>query len=285
VQRPRLAWPGEVVGKVHAEAAMETGIPVGTPVLAGTVDALAEAYGAGCRCVGDTMLMYGSTMFLIQTVETPKPHAGLWAAAGRSCGTCSAVAGMATSGLITEWLAAALGRGIGQLVADAGAVPAGSAGLILLPYFAGERTPLFDARARGCWLGLTLHHGVGHLYRSVLEGVGYGVRHNLETMTAAGATAARLVAVGGGTRGELWTQIVSDVTGHPQDIPGITVGASYGNARAAADAIGINTTGWNPIVSQVRPRHETRDVYEALYGVYRRAYQNLREDLHVLSAV
>jgi xylulokinase len=281
IERPRLAWPGEIVGAVLPAAATQTGLPVGTPVLAGTIDALAEAYGAGCQAVGDTMVMYGSTLFLIQTVARPVIDRGLWAGSGRTGDTFSIAAGMATSGLVATWLAALTGADIDRLAAEAANVPAGSDGLVLLPYFAGERTPLFDPRASGCWLGLTLDHTRGHLYRSVLEGVAYGVRHNLETMVQAGAAPGRLVAVGGGTKGNLWTQIVSDVTGLPQDIPSTTIGAAYGDARMAADACGIDTAGWNPVAERLEPT--TADLYDAPYGVYRRTYLALRDDMHLLA--
>jgi len=285
LDRPRLAWPGEVVGDVSPSAATETGLAPGTPVLAGTIDAMAEAYSAGCRDVGDTMVMYGSTLFLIQTVARPLVHEGLWAASGRSEGTFSIAAGMATSGLVTTWLAELAGVEIDTLVREAAEVGAGSDGLVLLPYFAGERTPLFDPRARGCWLGLTLGHGRGHLYRSTLEGVSYGVRHNFEAMTEAGATPRRLVAVGGGTRGNLWTQILSDVTGMAQDLPTITIGASYGDARMAADACEVDTSGWNPVAMRVEPDETTFEVYGDLYDVYRRTYPALRADMHLLANI
>lgn len=285
LERPRLAWPGDVVGQVTTAAAEETGLRAGTPVLAGTVDAMAEAYSVGCRDAGDLMVMYGSTMFLIQLVDRPAVHDGLWAANGRTAGTFAIAAGMATSGLVTTWLADLTGAPVGDLVAEAARVPAGSRGLVLLPYFSGERTPLFDPRARGTWVGLTLEHTRGHLYRSALEGVAYGVRHNLEAMTEAGATPKRLVAVGGGTRGNLWTQIVSDVTGLPQDLPSTTVGAAYGDARMVADACGVDTDGWNPVAARVEPSPATASLYEELYGVYRRTYLALAEDMHRLSAL
>ncbi len=281
IERPRLAWPGEIIGEVLPTAAEQAGLPAGTPVLAGTIDALAEAYGAGCHAVGDTMVMYGSTLFLIQTVARLVPHPGLWAGSGRTAETFSIAAGMATSGLVATWLAGLTGTGVDRLAAEAASVPAGSDGLVLLPYFAGERTPLFDPQARGCWLGLTLDHTRGHLYRSVLEGVAYGVRHNLETMIDAGARPSRLVAVGGGTRGNLWTQIVCDVTGLPQDVPSTTIGAAYGDARMAADACGIDTTGWNPVAERLEPA--PAGVYEAPYGVYLRTYLALRDDMHLLA--
>lgn len=65
---PRLAWPGEVVGAVHTRAAAETGLPLGTPVVAGTVDAWAEAFSVGVRQAADVMLMYGLTLFLIEVL-------------------------------------------------------------------------------------------------------------------------------------------------------------------------------------------------------------------------
>jgi xylulokinase len=285
LERPRLAWPGDIVGEVQDAAAAELGVPVGTPVLAGTIDALAEAYSAGVRDVGDTMVMYGSTFFFIQVVARPPSHPGLWAAAGRTPDTFSIAAGMATSGLVTTWLAELSGAEVGRLAEEAATVPAGSDGLVLLPYFAGERTPLFDPRARGTWLGLTLHHTPAHLYRSVLEGVAMGARHNFEAMTEAGATPRRLVAVGGGTTGNLWTRITSDVTGVPQDIPTTTIGASYGDARMAADACGVDTAGWNPVGERIEPDPSTTALYDELYGVYRRTYEALQDDMHRLSAL
>ena len=284
LEQPRLAWPGEVVGTVTKEAAGATGLPRGVPVLAGTIDALADAYSVGCKQPGDTMVMYGSTLFLIQTVAEPAFDPRLWAAAGVTSDTFSVAAGMATTGLITGWLADLAGASVAALLDDAKTIPAGAGGLVLLPYFSGERTPIFDPQARGVWMGLTLAHSRGHLYRSVLEGVAFGARHNLETMAAVGGLARRVVAVGGGTTGDLWTQIVSDVTGLPQSLPTITIGASYGDARWAAEACGRSTADWNPDARTVEPAAELREVYDELYGVYLRAYPALREDMHVLAA-
>jgi xylulokinase len=285
LERPRLAWPGDVVGHLLPSAAEATGLRPGTPVLAGTIDALAEAYSVGCRDVGDTMVMYGSTLFFVQVVPRPASHPGLWAASGLTSRTYTLAAGMATSGLVTSWLAGVAGTDVGTLAAEAAMVRAGSDGLVLLPYFSGERTPLFDPGARGCWLGLTLAHTRAHLFRSALEGVGFGVRHNLEAMSEAGAAPRRLVAVGGGTRDDLWPQIVSDITGLPQDVPTTAIGASYGDARLAADACGVDTTGWNPVSHRLEPDPASTTVYAQLYDVYRRTYDALRDDMHLLTAL
>jgi xylulokinase len=231
------------------------------------------------------MLMYGSTMFMIQTVASPAVHPGLWAAVGRTAETFSSAAGMATSGLITTWLSELTGTGFEELIEAARGIAPGSEGLLLLPYFAGERTPIFDPDARGAWIGMSLRHGRGHLYRSVLEAVAFGVRHNLSTMAAAGAPPARLVAVGGGIRDELWSQIVSDATGLPQDIPSITIGASYGDARMAADAAGVDTAGWNPVARRTTPDASAREVYDALYAEYLSLYPTLSGTMHLLATL
>ncbi|WP_158891251.1 FGGY-family carbohydrate kinase [Amycolatopsis anabasis] len=282
---PRLAWPTEVVGTVTARAAAETGLPQGLPVTAGTVDAWAEAASVGVTDPGDTMVMYGTTMFLIQVLADPRPHPGLWTTRGAFPGTYSLAAGMATSGAITDWLRKLVGRDFTELVADAAKAPAGSRGLLLLPYFAGERTPLFDPDARGVIAGLTTGHGVGELYRAALEGIAYGVRHNLEAMSASGGAARRLVAVGGGTQGGLWTQIVSDVTGAEQQVPAETIGAALGDALLAGVATGLepDVAAWNPVATTVRPDPERTPLYDEFYARYRELYPSTVDVAHFLA--
>ena len=127
----------------------------------------------------------------------------------------------------------------------------------MLPYFAGERTPIMDPDARGVIAGLTLSHTRGDLYRAALEATGFGVRHNIEAIEAAGGDIRRIVAVGGGTQGGLWTQIVSDITGREQEIRAQSIGASYGAAFLAAQLVAsASIDAWNPCRSTVdaRPR-------------------------------
>ncbi|MFG1796111.1 FGGY-family carbohydrate kinase [Nocardia sp. NPDC049149] len=280
---PELAWPTEVIGQVSAAAAASTGLPVGLPVTTGTIDAWAEAASVGVRAPGDAMIMYGTTMFLVQVLTDPRPHPGLWGTCGTWPGTYTLAAGMATSGAVTDWLRHLVGGEFTDLVAAAAQVPVGSRGLLTLPYFAGERTPLFDPDARGIIAGLTLGHGQAEIYRSVLEGIAYGVRHNLAAMTEAGGRAARLVAVGGGTKGGLWTQIVSDVTGLPQQLPADTVGACLGDALLAAEAAGADTSGWNPVIGTIEPYSEHTAEYDSYYRHYRELYECSTAITHFLA--
>ena len=286
VTLPRLAWSSEVVGTVSAKAAAVTGLPAGLPVTAGTVDAWAEGVSVGATSPGDTMVMYGTTMFLVQVLSQPRRHSGLWTTRGVLPDSYSVAAGMATSGALTTWLSRLVGRGFADLVSAAAKVPAGSRGLLLLPYFAGERTPIFDPDARGIIAGLTTDHGVGEIYRAALEGIGYGVRHNLEAMREAGGPHPRLVAVGGGTQGGLWTQIVSDATGIAQDIPTETIGAALGDAMLAGLAVGATTdvSAWNPIAETLSPDPERAELYEGYYRRYRELYPATADIAHWLAA-
>lgn len=286
LQVPRLAWPWEVVGHLTAQAAEQTGLPAGTPVCAGTVDAWAEAFGAGVRQPGDLMLMYGSTMFLVQAVDRLSVHPGLWATVGVDPNSYTVAAGMNTSGTLTTWVQELVGGApFGTLVAEASRVPPGAEGLLLLPYFAGERTPIFDPRARGVVAGLTLRHTRAHLFRAACEGVAYGTRQILEMFDDSEVPVKRIVAVGGGTQGPLWTQIISDVTGRPQEVARPVVSASYGDALMAGIGLGLLPahTSWPTNERTVTPDPTTREAYEVLYGMFGELYGRTRSVAHGLA--
>jgi xylulokinase len=154
----------------------------------------------------------------------------------------------------------------------------------MLPYFAGERTPIMDPDARGVIAGLTLTHTRGDLYRAALEATAFGVRHNVETMIAAGAPIDRVVAVGGGAQGALWPQIVSDVTGLAQVIPSKTIGASFGAAfLAAALEHDVRIDDWNPPAGICAPEGGTKVDYDDLYARYLDLYPATREINHALA--
>jgi xylulokinase len=172
-------------------------------------------------------------------------------------------------------------------VQEAAAVPAGSDGLLLLPYFQGERTPIFDHQARGVIAGLTLRHQRGHVFRAVYEGIAFGIRQILELLDTEANPVIRLVAVGGGTQGALWTQVVSDVTGRRQEVPEQTIGACYGDALMAAIGSGLvpAETNWARVADVVVPNPEVRSLYDELYGLYSSLYPATREHAHALARI
>jgi len=282
---PRLAWSNEVAGRVNLEAAAATGIPEGTPVVAGTIDAWAEALSAGVRDPGDTMLMYGTTMFMVEIARGFHPEASLWTTQGVFEGTSTYAAGLSTSGGLTVWLRDIVGRDFETLILEAAQTPVGAGGLVVMPFFGVARSPIFDPQARGAIFGLTLSHGRGHLYRALLEGSAYEVRHNLEVMETAGAAPDQLTAVGGGTKSNLWTHIVSDVTGLRQVIPAVTIGASYGDAMLAGDGAGLVAVGarWNAPAETLQPNTQSRARYDELYQIYRSLYPATREHAHAIA--
>ena len=291
---PETLWSGEQAGVVTERAARETGIPKGTPVAVGTADALAEAIAAGVTEPGDMMVMYGTTLFLIQLTARYQPHRDLWASVGALPGEAILAAGMSTAGALLSWFrdelardektrADASGRNAFAALSEAAVkIPAGSDGLITLPYFSGERTPINDVNARGLIFGLTLSHKREHIYRSFLESIGYGLRHNIEAMGAANALPKRLVAIGGGAQDPLWLQICCDITGLPQDLPSRAVGAAYGDAYLAGMAAGIFDDWrvlrerWVKIARRVRPNPQTEAIYNEGYAIYRGLYQDTK---------
>lgn len=285
---PRLAWTTEIAGHVTAAAAAETGLRPGTPVTCGTIDAAAEAVSVGTMQSGEMMVMYGSTIFVILLSDRRLHDPRLWHAPWLFAGQAAAMAGLATSGTLTHWFrdrfAADLPReeAFGLLAAEAATSPPGARGLIVLPHFSGERTPIHDPLACGAIFGLNLTHGRGDIYRAVIEGIACATRAITDTLTEAGQPPARIRAVGGGTRNALWLQATSDLTGLDQQVCTVSLGAAYGNAFLAALALGQVTRSdinhWNPPAQTVTARDEP--AYRRLYPRYQRLYAQTRDLAH-----
>lgn len=288
VQRPQLRWAGEIAGHVTASAAFETGLSEGTPVITGTIDAWTEAVSVGAHGEGDLMLMYGTTMFLVATGHETLRTPSMWTTVGALPNTRNLAGGLATSGALTAWIKDLTHSDYPELLAAAEYSPPGANGLVMLPYFAGERTPIMDPDARGVIAGLTLSHEAGDLYRAALEATALGVRHNVETMREAGADIRRIVAVGGGTQGELWLRIVSDATGLVQEVPRVTIGASYGAAFLAASAVATHGAApvieeWNPVTTRITPDPALAEHYELAFARYKALYEATKPLVHSLA--
>ncbi len=297
---PDLEWSARLAGRLSREAAAETGLAEGTPVTVGTADAAAEAVAAGVLDAGDTMLMYGSTLFFIQICSSLPASRQQWPTVYLEPGMYALAAGMSTAGALIRWIRDQLAPGEAAaerqgglnayqvLAEEAAAVERGAGGLLLLPYFSGERSPLNDPLARGVMVGLTLSHGRPHICRAALEGVAFGIRGNLEAMARAGAEPRRLVAIGGGVRNRLWTQIVSDVTGREQVVQA-SPGACYGDAMMAAVGVGLagslsETRRWLEAGTVVRPDPEAVAFYETRYPLFRELYERTRPVVHALAS-
>jgi xylulokinase len=298
---PETRWSTEIAGAVTGEAAAETGLAEGTPVIVGTGDALASQISVGAVEPGDAIFMYGTTGVIYTVLDEERTTPELWSFPHCLEGKYTIAGGMATSGAIVKWFRnefggdAVVGEGTGKasyshLNDEAADLPPGSDGLVVLPYFSGERTPINDDAARGTVTGLTLSHTKYHVYRAILEGVGYGFRHHLETMRAAGVPIDRVLAIGGGAQSDLWRQIVSDVTGVSQQYVSNPVGSPLGGAYLA----GLGTDvfdGLDPLTESTTVAEttewdaETKETYDEYYEVYRDLYPSIKEDMHRLAAL
>ena len=285
---PRLAWAHETLGVVSAEAAAATGLPKGISVAAGTIDSWAEVAASGLRGPGEALLVYGTTMFLIEVGTGAAPDPRLWSTTAFALGERNLAAGLATAGALAVWMRGVAGDiSYETLFEEAAGAGPGAGGLLALPYFDGERTPLFDPDARGLLLGLTTSHTRGHVTRALLEGAAFALRHNLDVMREAGARIGALRASGGGARGGLWPQIVSDVTQLPQVRLAGHAGAAYGDALLAAIAAGAAglDTAWAAVADRVAPDPGATALYDELYGLYRQLYPATASQAHALAAL
>jgi xylulokinase len=235
------------------------------------------------------MLQFGSTMFIYCCTERLVQDDRVRGNPFIIPGTWSVAAGTNCAGTLTRWVRDTLyldyvtdeERGgpnaYDRMMQGLENIPPGSDGLITLPYFAGERTPINDPNAKGMLFGLKLSHTRAHIYRSALESVGFSVAQHLGILREQDAFPKTVMAVGGGTKTSVWMQIVADITGIPLHIPQVTIGASYGDALMAA--IGVKEyPDFTHLRNIIRPaitvwpdqvRHEAyapfRELYDALY--------------------
>ena len=209
------------------------------------------------------------------------------------------LAGMVTTGALVRWFRDEFGTveldvekaaGISAysiLDREAEKIPPGSEGVIILPYFMGERTPIWDPKARGVIFGLTLYHTKAHVYRAVLESAGYALKQHIEIIKELGIPVKRVIAVNGGARSKLWRQIISDITGLSQQYIAEAPGAPYGDAFLAGVASGVfedmtQIRRHVRIAEETKPNEENSRKYEKLYEVYKELYPRLMELMHKL---
>lgn len=293
-QLARCLWSHEVAGTVTKQAAQETGLAEGTPVTTGTADASAEAFSVGVLNPGDMMLMYGSSIFIIHVVKEFTQDERLWAGPYLFPGTYSVAAGMSCAGTLTHWFrdnfaldlderARKDGANVyGEIAKLAQGIPAGSEGLVVLPYFSGERTPINDPKAKGMIFGLGLQHTRGHIYKALLEGVGYGINQHFEIFDALHMGTKKVMAVGGGTKNPTWLQAVSDISGKQQHVAQVETGAAYGDALIAALATGHYRNSEEvqehiKISRTVKPNAELYETYAPYRSRYNRLYLQTRD--------
>lgn len=251
---PPIAESHRVIGRVSAAAAAETGLPAGLPVVAGAADHVASAYAAGVIGEGDVLLKFGGAGDILIAAEHAVPDRRIFLDRHVVPGLFMPNGCMAATGAMLNWIVGGFAGGAvrdqprphAALDALAAAVPAGSEGVVMLPYLLGEKSPIQDPAARGTIAGLSLNHGVAHLWRAALESVGYGFLHHIEVFRELGYPVHRLLVSDGGSQSRIWMQIVADILQMPlqrlEGHPGSCLGAAWVAAMgvgAAEDWAGV----------------------------------------------
>ena len=294
---PRRAIPAKVVshhvlGHVTREAAQQTGLATGTPVVGGAADFVASALGAGIHRPGDGLLKFGGAVDVLVAADRVRPDARLYLDYHLIPGLYLPNGCMSTGGSGLSWFARTFGGGERAAAEAAGVslyqrldqlaetVPPGAGGVKVLPYFLGEKTPLHDPAARGVFAGLSLSQGLGHLWRALLEAYAYAIAHHVAVLREVGHRINRFFVSDGGSASKIWMQIVADVLQVPLQRLLRHPGSCLGGAWTAAIGAGL-TSDWTAIsrcvdfgeILQPDPRYAL--VYEDGYRSFRDLYRRM----------
>ncbi len=292
---PPIHKPSDVVGSVSAKAAVETGLCLGTPVVAGTADHVSSAFMAGIQNDGDLLIKLGGAGDILYSTNTLITDHRLFIDYHVIPGKFLLNGCMASSGSILKWYVKdVLGKEITDYAAldqEAEHIPTGSDGIVLLPYFIGEKTPIFDPLARGVIFGLTLHHNKYHIYRAIMEAVGYGFLHHIVTLREIGFQPQRVVVTNGGAISRTWGRIISNITGYSLHYLKENPGSSLGAAFIAGMGCGC-FNDWAEaqdliqIIDIVYPDSVEHTRYQKLYKIYGDLYTDLKDDfIHLYDAI
>jgi len=282
-------WPSEVVGEVNAEAARHTELTAGTPVAAGSADHIASAFSAGVKSPGDVLVKLGGAGDILYDLDRLVMDPRLFLDYHVIPGKYLINGCMAASGSIIKWFRTqfAPDADYSALDAEGSSVPCGSDGLVLLPYFLGEKTPINDPLARGVLFGLTLSHSRGHIYRAIMEGIAFGFQHHLAILAERDLRAQKARVTNGGARSALWKQITADVLGISLEEVANHPGSSLGAAFAAGMGTG-HFRDWGEIERFIRissivtPNPKAHQQYRQLFQIYLDLYESLKGEFPAL---
>jgi len=291
---PPFVKPGAAIGEVRSAAEEVLGIPAGTPVFAGGPDFIMTLLGTATVTPGRACDRAGTSEGVNLCTRAPVADRRLLCLPHIIEGLYNVSGIISTSGKALDWFKNATGRerqDYEGLFEDICQVPPGSRGLIFLPYLAGERTPLWDPYARGCFIGLTMNHGRKEMTRAVVESVGFAIRDVIEVMRESGLAIDELRVTGGQARSPLWNQIRADITGRRILVPEIIDSELLGDGIVGLYALGSHRSLEAAAEALVRirkvyhPRPELQGPYDELFGLYRRSYSGLKDVFAALSRV
>jgi xylulokinase len=288
-QLPTLTAPGSVIGDVTEAAWAQSGLPVGTPVVAGSGDGQSAGLGAAVCAAGLAYLNLGTAVTLGVHCDRYLTGLAYRSMASPIAGRWTLEAALASGVHSLDWFREHILRdtseaALARLEAEADDVPAGADGLLFLPYLIRAEAPHWDPAARGAWLGLREHHRMAHLYRAVLEGITYEQLQILAMIEAdTGERAERVRLMGGGANSALWVRLIADIFERPVEVTEHTETTALGAAVLAAAAVGLDAT-WDVVATaqrmsqgwrEVRPREDDRPRYRRMSSTYRELYPAL----------
>lgn len=302
---PKVYESFEVSGQITELGANATNLKVGTPVVGGGGDQAAGAVGNGIVRSGIISVATGTSGVVFAFADAPTIDPSL-----RVHTFCHAVPNkwhvmgvMLSAGGSLRWyrdtLSAPESRVAGLMKIDpyelitreANAVPAGSEGLLFLPYLTGERTPHPDPQARGGFIGLTVRHNKAHMARAVLEGVAYGLRDSLAILQDMNISIGNVRASGGGARSDVWRQIQADVFNFPLSTINVDEGPALGVALLAGVGAGLYASVEEACSSVIKVTSSTpviqknAEIYEKYYSVYRALYPALKDQFAAIGQI
>jgi D-xylulose kinase len=294
-QLPRLVQPGEMIGPLSSAGAAAVGLPVETRVVAGAIDQVAGAIGAGNISPGMVSEMTGGALAIVATTAAPRfdPLRRIPCHIHAAGDTYCLLPWAQTAGMALKWFrdqfyrtenreAQTKGLDIYDLMtAMAAAVPPGSEGMVVLPHLEGTACPEFDPTARAVFYGVTLRHTRAHFTRALMESVAYMLKKNLDLVENLGVPVHQIRSTGGGARSPLWLQMKADVMQKPVTAVESEETACLGAALMAAVATGAFTNLDEAVAQMVRlrptiyPKSQHLAVYQQGYEKYNELYERL----------
>lgn len=292
---PEICACDKIVGTVTKKASLECGLAVGTPVVAGGLDAACGTLGAGVIHPGETQEQGGQAGGMSICMDSYKADPRLILGFHVVPGQWLLQGGTTGGGGVMRWFEREFAdyertmeeetgkSSLVQLNEIGEKVSPGCDGVVFLPYMAGERSPIWNPYAKGVFYGLDFSKTKGHMLRACMEGVAFSLRHNLEIAQEAGAQVQVLCAMGGSANSLLWTQIKSDITGKPIVVPSSDTATTLGAAILAGVGVGFYESYEEAVALTVKetrshtPNEENKEIYDQTYGTYLSLYKNLRE--------
>jgi xylulokinase len=296
---PPVVGPSEVVGRVTKQAAAETGLAEGTPVVCGSNDTTVEFFGVGAIAPGIGAIKIATSAVLYLATRGPSvnppiscyPHIvdGMYYTA-TGTNSCASAHRWLRDNMFLPSEGGDSAAAFAEMDRLAGGIAPGAEGLLFHPYLLGERAPYWDPLLRADFIGMTMRHGRAHFARALYEGIAYSIRDLLEAARGLGLSFGVVKLIGGGARSDTWRRIIADVTGLTIERPG-NGDASFGAALVAGIGVGFfagpeaAVKRCVTVLDRTEPNPKRHELYGEFFSVYKQAQAALAPLNHRLHEI